>query len=220
VTRWRNSCPTFGADCAKWWHNLPGWLAESNLLVWAGLVGDVGGMEMISNRSQSVGRGWLVGGGVLSLVVGVAAVALPGVFGYVLTAFLGALCLVSGIFGLAQVVFGKGVPHRVQAGLSALVRLAAGVALFVYTGAGVEVLTLILALVFLLEGGFAIGVAMATGRGRGWMLLNGVAAVVLAVLVFLRWPGDSAWVIGTLYGVQSILNGVALLMAAGATRKE
>lgn len=176
-------------------------------------------MSKITEKQAGVGRGWLVAGGILSLAVGVAAIALPGVFGWVLTVFFGALCLVSGLFGVVQAVFVGGVPHRVQAGLSALVRLAAGVVLFVYTDAGVEVLTLILAVVFLLEGGFAIGVALAGSGGRGWMLVNGVAAVVLAVLVFLRWPDDSAWVIGTLYGVQSILGGLALLMSGGGARR-
>ena len=30
-------------------------------------------------------------------------------------------------------------------------------------------------------------------------LINGIAAVVLGVMVFNRWPSNSAWVLGMLY---------------------
>jgi hypothetical protein len=103
---------------------------------------------MITTTSQSPGKVWMLLGGALSILVGFFAISAPALFSYVITAFIGALCLVSGVIGLFQALFGKDVPHRILSALSAVIRLAAGSALFVFTESGMATLTLILGAVF------------------------------------------------------------------------
>lgn len=44
-----------------------------------------------------------------------------------------------------------------------------------------------------------------------WILLNGIVAFILGIMIFNRWPADSAWIVGLLFGIQSIFGGASLL---------
>ena len=55
-----------------------------------------------NSESTSSKRGWLIIGGVVSLLAGFFAIAAPGIFSAVLTQFLGALLLVTGVVGIFQ----------------------------------------------------------------------------------------------------------------------
>ena len=163
----------------------------------------------------------LLGGG-LSILVGFFAISAPVLFSYVITAFIGALCLVSGIIGFFQALFGKDISHRILSGFSAVIRIAAGSALFIFTESGMETLTLILGVVFLVEGVFCIftSIRIRTNKAWFWLFLNGVVALLLGCMIYARWPLDSGWVIGLLYGIQSIFSGSALLMLGFAAGKK
>ena len=168
----------------------------------------------------SPNRGWMLAGGALSILVGIFAITAPVLFSYVLTQLIGALCLVSGVIGFFQALFGTQTAHRILSALSAIIRIAAGSALFFFTIAGMATLTLILAAVFLVEGVFCIFTSLRMRENRAWLwlFLNGFVAFVLAVMVYSRWPLDSEWVIGSLYGIQSLFSGVTMLMLGLAPR--
>ena len=55
--------------------------------------------------------------------------------------------------------------------------------------------------------------------GTGWMLFNGLAALVLCALIWVHWPSSSAWAIGTLVGVNLLFTGFTRLMVGLAGRK-
>jgi uncharacterized membrane protein HdeD (DUF308 family) len=167
-----------------------------------------------NNNSIAPKRGWLIFGGIVSLLAGFFAIAAPGIFSILLTEFIGALLLVTGLVGVFQALFGKNTAHRVLSLLSALVRVAAGSALFFLTGEGMAILTLILAAVFVTEGIFCIAASfgLRTNPAWIWLFLNGVVAIVLGGMIYAKWPSDAGWVIGLLYGIQSIFSGSALLM--------
>lgn len=164
--------------------------------------------------SSTPNRAWLFTGGAIALVVGLFALAAPLVFSYVLTAFVGAFLLVNGIASLFQTLFGKGATHRVLSAIHAVIRIAAGGALFVFTGQGMAALTLVLAAVFAVEGVVCISTSLRMRENKAWiwLCLNGVAALVLAGMIYSRWPLDAEWVIGVLYGIQSIFSGTSLIM--------
>ncbi len=171
--------------------------------------------------SQAPGRKWLIFGGIVSVLVGGFAIASPVVFSFILTQLIGAFCLVSGLISLFQAVFGAERPHRFLSGFSAVIRIAAGSALFFYTVAGMAALTLILAVVFLTEG---IVCAITALRMRSnpawvWLLLNGLTALLLGYVIYAKWPIDASGVIGVLYGIQSLFSGVAMLMIGLKTAK-
>jgi len=160
------------------------------------------------------GRAWLLIGGAVSILVGFLAIGAPTLFSFVLTALIGALCLVSGVIGLFQALFGKEIAHRILAALSAVIRLAAGASLFLFTGSGALALTLILAAVFVVEGVFCIvtSLSMRANKAWVWLFLNGLVALALGWMIYAKWPIDGEWVIGVLYGIQSLFSGGAMVM--------
>jgi len=172
-------------------------------------------------KAIGASRGWFLFGGGLSIVVGLFAIAAPSVFSLILTQLLGAFCLVSGGVGLFLAIFGKNRPHRFLSGFSGVIRLAAGYALFVCAATAMLLITLILAGLFLAEGIICVVTAFRMRENSAWiwLLLNGVTALVLGDMIYARWPLDGLWVIGLLYGIQSIFSGVTLVMLGLAGKR-
>ena len=85
----------------------------------------------------------------------------------------------------------------------------------------INTLTVLLAVVIFLVGVFDIITYFRMQRESpsGWMLVNGIAAVILGALIWVHWPSSSAWAIGTLVGVNLLLTGITRLMFGVAGRK-
>jgi uncharacterized membrane protein HdeD (DUF308 family) len=167
-----------------------------------------------SPAPHTVGRIWYVLGGIISILVGIFAIARPGLAGIALTQVIGAFILVSGAFLLAAALFGKARQHRVLDFFSALLRLVVGFLLLANVIKGLLALTLVLGAVFVIEGihGTVLGLKL---RGKnpawGWVVVNGVASLVLGLVLLLQFPGTAVWAIGLLFGINSIFLGVSLL---------
>jgi uncharacterized membrane protein HdeD (DUF308 family) len=50
------------------------------------------------------------------------------------------------------------------------------------------------------------------------MLLNGVITLVLGLMIWAQWPLSGAWAIGVLFGIQLLMNGIALATIGSAVR--
>lgn len=170
-----------------------------------------------TSPARSQGRLWYLLGGGLSLVVGIAAIARPGLASIAIAEIIGIFCVVSGLALLASAVFGRTTKHRVLDFFSAAIRVVVGILLIVKVVQGVVALTLVLIAIFLAEGVFGIvfGLRM---RGKNpawiWMLLNGVATLALAGLLYAKLPSDEPWAIGLLFGINSLFLGVSLIAFA------
>ncbi len=163
-------------------------------------------------------RGWFMFEGVVFILLGIAAILFPLASSLAVEIFLGVLFVVGGGVTGVRALAAKGMRHRGTAFLLSLITLAAGVFLLIFVGAGVLALTLVLSVFFLVEGGCVIaqGVRTPAGSpGRGWMIVNGIVGLVVGLLVWLGWPSSSAWVLGTLAGVDFIFSGVTLLSMGG-----
>lgn len=167
-----------------------------------------------SIRAFSASKGWLIAGGILSIFVGFAAIGSPLVFSLVIAQFLGIFALVSGVISLFLAIFGKHPGHRVLEGISALIRIAAGVVLLMCIASSVAVITLVFAIFLGVQGISTIAGSIRLKGNPGWVwtLINGVAALVLGLMVFYRWPGDSAFFLGLFFGISAIFNGMSYLM--------
>jgi len=174
------------------------------------------------HEKQHQHKGWLITGGILSIIVGIFAISLPGYMSFILEQFIGALCLVSGVFSLATAIFGKDESSRLWSILSAVLRIAVGLLLFVNVVAGVLALTIVLSFVFIFEGATCIYVAFhnRSTAGIGWLAANGIVALVLGGMLFARFPGDALWAVGLLYGINSLFMGASLLLFGLGIGKE
>ncbi len=168
----------------------------------------------LSSESLSRSRGWLIAGGILSMLAGLLALSFPLFFSIFIAQFLGAFALVSGAISLFLALFGKQTTHRILDAISGLIRIAAGAALFICITSSLQVITLIFAVFLIVEGLFLIGGAFKLRQHQGWSwtLINGIAALILGVMVYSRWPSDSDWVLGLFFGINLLFSGMSLLM--------
>lgn len=106
-------------------------------------------------------------------------------------------------------------------GLLALIRIIAGIVLLRCIASSIAVIALILAVYLIVEGIFSIIGAFKMRQHYGWVwtLIKGIAAVVLGMMVYNRWPSNSAWVLGMLFGINSIFWGLSLLTLGSAAPK-
>lgn len=160
--------------------------------------------------------------GVVLIILGVLAVAVPAVATLAVDIFVGWLFLISGIVGLVAMFSAKNIPAFLWSLVTAAVSAAVGVLLIWKPVAGALSLTLVLAAFFVVEGIFQCVTSVAyrdVMRGSwSWMLVSGIADLALAAIVILGWPGTAAWALGLLVGINLITSGWAIVMAAIAGR--
>jgi uncharacterized membrane protein HdeD (DUF308 family) len=186
---------------------------------------DVSALRAASSRVLSANWKLFLGEGIVLVLLGLAAVALPPIASLAITLLVGWIFLLSGIVGLYTTFAMRGAPGFVWALVSALIGIAAGIVLLVWPASGVVSLTLVLVAFFAIEGVASILFALDHRRelsGRwGLMLVSGVLDLVIAGIVFVGLPGTAAWAIGLLVGINMVMGGAALiamaLHARGAT---
>jgi uncharacterized membrane protein HdeD (DUF308 family) len=163
--------------------------------------------------------GWSIVVSVLMIVAGLLAVVLPEISGIAITFLLAWLMLVMGCAHLAYTW------HRRHRGgiwwglLLGILYIATGIFIFLDPAAGLKVLTLLLGAYLLLESALVFSLAFSSHahKGRGWLMFDGLVALILGFIVLLTWPRSALWVIGTLVGISMIFNGISRLMLAMAT---
>jgi uncharacterized membrane protein HdeD (DUF308 family) len=114
--------------------------------------------------------------GVIAIILGILAMLMPGLTGISVVFFLGLLVLVAGIVRILWAFqagsFGKGLLMFAIGGLT----LLCGIALVANPLFGSGVLTIMLALYFILDGISEVvaGIKLRPDSGWGWMLFGGI----------------------------------------------
>jgi uncharacterized membrane protein HdeD (DUF308 family) len=161
--------------------------------------------------------------GIILLILGIAAIALPPIAGIATTLVLGWLFLVGGIVGLIATFGQKNAPGFWWALLSAAISVLAGGILLANPAQGVATLTYVLIAFFLIDGIVIIVMAFEHRRelsGRWeWMALGGVMDLVLAAIIIAGLPGTLAWALGLLVGIDLVFGGMTLIAMAMSARQ-
>jgi uncharacterized membrane protein HdeD (DUF308 family) len=155
--------------------------------------------------------------GVLFIVLGLVAIVEPMVAGLAVAVLAGWLLLAGGIFHAVSAFRAGGARNVIWHVLLAILYLFGGVYFVTHPLLGLGTLTLFLAAILFIEGVVWV-IAYFQLRGNVWMLLNGVITLVLGVMIWGGWPSSSVWAIGTLFGVNLLMTGMAILFAGSAMR--
>lgn len=162
--------------------------------------------------------------GIVLLVLGAAAIAVPPLAGLAVALVLGWLFLVGGAVGLIATFSARGAPGFGWALLSAIVALLAGIVLLWNPLAGLATLTYVLIFFFIFDGILTIVMAIEHRRelsGRWeWMLIGGIMDLVLAAIIIAGLPGTLAWALGLLVGIDLLFGGASLIAMAMTARSE
>jgi uncharacterized membrane protein HdeD (DUF308 family) len=164
---------------------------------------------------------WSIGLSVVMIVTGMLAIMLPMMAGIAVTAIVGWLLIFSGALHL---VFALRGGHASAIVWEILLGVAYGVIGFYVLAnpvAGLESLTIAVAVYLLIEGvlEFILSFQLRPAPGAGWLLVDGIITLVLAVMIWRTWPSSAAWVVGTLVGISMIFSGFTRLMLSLAVRR-
>lgn len=158
---------------------------------------------------------WFLVEGILLVVLGLLAVAVPVIAGLTVTIVFGWLFLISGLIGLFNTFAMRHAPGFRWSLLSAVLGIVAGGWLLVQPGLGLVSLTYLLIAFFIIEGVATIMFALEHRRalsGRwGWMLTSGVVDLFLAAVILLGLPGTVEWALGLIVGINMVFGGASLI---------
>lgn len=167
---------------------------------------------------------WFIVYGVLMVLLGLFAIAVPGVATLTVTLMVGWLLLIGGGFGLFAVISGgRSAPGFWWNLFTAIVYILAGLAVLTRPVAGVLTLTIILA-AYLLAGGvmrifLAVGYRAQIPGAWVWVLISGIVDIVLSLIIMMGLPGTAVWVLGLLVGINLLMMGFSIVMVAMSVRR-
>ena len=161
--------------------------------------------------------------GIVLVILGMAAIAIPQLAGIAVAIFLGWMFLISGAVGLYLTFSTRGMPGFWWSLISALLAIAAGLILLVQPIAGTLTLTIVVGAYFIAEGVATIMYALEHRKelsGRwGWLLASGILDLLVAAAIVTGLPGSATWAIGLLVGINLVFGGTSLIGMALAARK-
>jgi uncharacterized membrane protein HdeD (DUF308 family) len=165
--------------------------------------------------------GMSIGWAIVMIVLGVVAVLMPFTTGIAVSAFVGWIIVFGGVAYVAYAFAARGAGAFLWRLLVGLVYVFGGGYLAFHPGLALESLTLVVAVIFLIEGAteFVLFFQLRALPGSGWLLFDGILTVLLAYLILHPWPSSSTWVIGTLLGINLIVSGFTRLMYSVEARK-
>ena len=158
---------------------------------------------------------------VVLILLGMLAIALPGFTSFGVVRVLAWLIIFDGVTQLVQAFRSESGGRAIWRFLVGLLYIAGGIYLLVHPTQGLIGLTLVMAVFFFSEGVIELANYIST-RGRSdskWLLLHGIASLLLGLVIWRRWPISSFWTIGILVGIGMIMTGVTRLMMALSLRK-
>lgn len=164
--------------------------------------------------------GWFLALGIIMLVLGILALGSALVVTLVSMIFFGWVLIFAGGFEAVQSFWQKRWGGFFLHLLVGLLYVIVGFMLVVNPEASAVALTLLMAIFFIVAGIFRI-VASLTMRFPqwGWMLVSGIAALILGVLIWRQWPASGFLIIGLFIGIELILTGWSWVMLSLAARR-
>jgi uncharacterized membrane protein HdeD (DUF308 family) len=164
---------------------------------------------------------WSIVWAILLILCGMLAIGSPMIAAVAVNIFLAWLIIFAGVVHIFIAFHAHGAASLIWKLLVGIAYIVFGGYLLVHPVVGVASLTLVIAILFLIEGVLDIILffKMRADGGSGWVLLDGLITILLGLLIYVQWPSSSAWALGTLVGVSMIISGFTRLMISLAVRK-
>lgn len=165
--------------------------------------------------------GWFLALGVLLVISGFVIMLFPVAGTFAVEILFGILLLVGGIGQVVMAFLARKWSGFFLTLLTGLLYTVAGLLLLFYPLQGEITLTLLLG-VFLLVTGvlkMALSSKLKPRMHYEWLLFDGIITILLGFLILMKWPSDSLWVIGLLFGINVLFSGLSFLMLSFASGK-
>lgn len=170
-------------------------------------------------ESPRMSWGWLFALGVVLIVLGVICLVDVVSATLVATAIVGLLVIAAGIVQLIGAFMGGGTAgHRILHGAIGVIYIVVGIEIFANPLEGVVALTLVIAILLIVEGILRIYSAIAGSLPHKWLLV--VLGVITILLGFWLWTGipASGVFIGFFVGFSLLMAGISWIALSWALR--
>ncbi|MEZ5818888.1 MAG: DUF308 domain-containing protein [Hyphomicrobiaceae bacterium] len=161
--------------------------------------------------------------GIILVVLGAIAIALPLASTFAIEQLIGWVFLVGGLVRIGTLLWARSTPGFWWALIGAVVAVVLGAGLVIKPAVGVLSMTLMLAALFLAEGVTALLASLDASHqsmSRGLAFVSGIVDLVLAAFIWSGWPSTAAWVVGLFAGINLIFIGATLIAIGGSRRTE
>lgn len=164
---------------------------------------------------------WYLVQGALMMLAGLLAFVFPVLSSVAVVVFLGWLLIICGVVQGLGLIGARAAPHFWLHLISVALFILVGVLLLRNPGESLLTLTLLLIVLFMVEGMSKVIFALTIRPfpNWGWILLSGVVGIVLALVLWASMPVAAAWLLGALLGIQLISEGFALAWLAWRIRQ-
>ena len=168
---------------------------------------------------------WLVLLGAVLVLAGLTAIFVPAITGAAFSRVLGGVLAVSGIFQLAQSLRTGNWTGNTLAflwhTLLGVLATVGGILIYLNPFAGVFALTVLIAIVFAVQGVGQVAFSMRIRDQPGWqwVAVSGAIALGTAALLLLKLPYSRSFTPATVAGVALVFAGAAWIAMALTARK-
>jgi uncharacterized membrane protein HdeD (DUF308 family) len=159
--------------------------------------------------------------GILAIIVGLVAIAVPAVFSVGTSIFIGIILLFAGSWMLFDAWSVRGAGRVAIRVFWALLTEVAGLYLLLAPLSGTVTLTFVLVVYFIAIGLVRIAEAIVIRGlpGAGMVGVNGVLSLLIGLLIGLDSPSSADWAIGLLVGIDLLFAGWGLLTVSGLGKR-
>jgi uncharacterized membrane protein HdeD (DUF308 family) len=165
--------------------------------------------------------GWFLALGIVLIIAGLAAIAFPLFSTIAAKVVLGWLFLIGGVMMILHAFQVPSWQAFLWELLIGILYAVAGGYLAFFPLTGLLTLAILLAALFIAEGVFEVIMAFRVRPHEGWgfLLLSGLAALLVGVLIAMDFPGSAGWALGLLVGINLLFSGWSYIFLALAGRR-
>lgn len=158
--------------------------------------------------------------GILMVIFGFMIVVFPVAGTLTIDFLIGILVLIAGLSQIVLAFKAKKWTGFLVTLILGIIYGIAGLFLLFNPLAGVVTLTLVLGIFLLIDGLFRIILAFTIRRQHDWewLVFGGIVSIILGILILMSWPGDSAVILGLLFGISMIMGGVVNIVLSLAVK--
>jgi len=151
--------------------------------------------------------------GIFLIVLGFIAILVPHFFTVAIVVSLGWILLFGGTFLIIRALLFFRMPGFGLWLFMGILQFVIGFLFLAQPLQGILTLTMLMTLFFALEGIAKISFALMMRPLAHWgfVLFSGLTALILALVVWMGWPGTAEWLLGLLFGINMFFGGWSLV---------
>jgi uncharacterized membrane protein HdeD (DUF308 family) len=151
--------------------------------------------------------------GIFLIILGFTAILVPHFFTVAIVVSLGWILVFGGTFLTVRALLFFRMPGFGLWLFMGILQFVIGYLFLAQPLEGIMTLTALMTLFFALEGVAKISFALMMRPLAHWgfVLFSGLTALILALIIWMGWPGTAEWLLGLLFGINMLFGGWSMV---------